>query len=284
MPAGLANFSQREVDGWLVLDDGDGTLHTGVLAVVDPAAAVSASVAHPGASPQAWRVDIANDSLTTGRAHGFTLVGTGDDAGGVVEALGARAALAGAFDVVQFGVATDAWETLSSRETQILLDVTKDGNFEYLLVAADLGLLQGLAPTGTVATALFDLVNGGGVLQFFATADFNQSVQVLTVDRFQPAGPGDPNFGFLPAGGDQSFDYLMLHFQRGGLIGSQTGSVDMSNNVDDRLNPSLQLPAGVAGFLDYPRSDIRRLLWLFPDNQVGSQVTTLRLPPTGAGS
>ncbi len=281
MPADLASFSQTEADGWLVLDDGTLTLRTGVMAAVDPAAAVTAVAGHPGTIPTAWAVEITNPSATTGVTHGFTLVREGDDAGGVTEALGVRTTTVSGFDVVQFGVATQPWESLSARETQILLDPDRDGDFEYVLVAADLGLLQNLDPTGEVVTALFDLSTGAGFLEYFAIGDYNDSVQVLTVDRFAPVDASDPNFGFLSPGANPRFDYQMLTFDRGDLVGVQEGSVHLAANVDGRLNQSLAVPPGVAQVVGFPRNDIRTLLWLHPNNPVDDQWQTVSLPPRG---
>ncbi len=273
MPDGLATFTQTEVDGWLVLDDGVTSMHTGLLAVVDPAAAVQVSTVPPASGPP-WQVNLSNPSETTGVAHGFTLVGTGDEIGGVTEAIGVRTTDAPGLDVVQFGIATDAWETLSTRETQILLDVDRDGVPDFLLVAADLGTLTGAAPTGTVVTALFDLSTGAGTLQFFATADYHDSVQILTIVRHVETG-----FGFLPADADQEFDYTALTFERGALIGVQEGSVSLTANVDGRTNPSLGLPAGGSTTLEFPASDARQMLWLHHNNEEGTQFNTHRLPP-----
>jgi subtilisin family serine protease len=281
MPADLTSFSQTEVDGWLVLDDGSETVRTGVLAVVDPAATLDVTVGRAGANPTSWQVDVSNAGATAGVTHGFTLVNEGDDAGGVTNALGVRTATAGDFDVVQFGLATDAWESLSSREIQVLLDPDRDGDFEYMLVAADLGLLQGVDPTGQTVTALFDLSTDAGVLEYFVAGDYHDAVQVLTVDRFQPVDDNDPNFGFLPRGASPQFDYLALTFERGGLIGSQEGTINLAANVDGRFNPSLSVPAGMAVSLEYPRSDVRSLLWLHPTNLAGEQSETVSLPPRG---
>lgn len=282
MPADLASFSQTEVDGWLVLEDGTETLRTGVLAVVDPAAAVEVAVGARGATPTSWQVEVANSGPTAGVTHGFTLVNEGDDAGGVTEALGVRTTAVGDSDVVQFGLATDAWESLSSREVQVLLDPDRDGEFEYVLVAADLGLLQGVDPTGQTVTALFDLATGAGVLEYFVAADYNDAAQVLTVDRFQPVDGSDPNFGFLPRGARPRFDYVALTFDRGDLVGTQEGTVNLAAGVDGRFNPSLSVPAGgVVSLLDYPRADVRDLLWLHPTNPAGEQWQIASLPPRG---
>jgi minor extracellular serine protease Vpr len=275
MPPDLATFSQTEFAGWLTLVDGDLDLHAGVLAVVDPAAAVEVSAESAPRGPGGSLV-AANPSHSIGTAFGFTLVGEGDDVGGVTEALGVRTDTLTIgpeddpfdVDVVQFGVATDAWESLSSRETQILIDTGGPG-FEYAVVAADLGLLLGANPSGTVATALFDLEAGTGFLQWFVNGDYHNQVQMLTVDRRLPTG-------FLD--GRQRFDYLAVTFERGALIGLQEGRIDLRQQADGLLNPLIGFPAGFDGaFAEYPRQDRRDMLWLYPQNQVGDQFDIVRL-------
>jgi minor extracellular serine protease Vpr len=270
MPADLATFSQTEFSGWLELDDGDATLHAGVLAVVDPAAAVDITAQSAQRGP-GGELLASNQSGSTGQAFGFTLVGEGDAIGGVTEALGVRTDTIGAAntDVVQFGVATDAWDSLSSRETQILIDTGGPG-FDYALVAADLGSLQGVDPIGQTATALFDLETGAGTLQWMVNGDYNNQVQMLIVDRRLPSG-------FLD--GRQRFDYSAMTFERGELIGVQDGRVDLRQQADGLLNPLLEIPAGAeeVAFAEYPRRDRRDMLWLYPQNQVGQQFDTIRL-------
>lgn len=275
MPPDEAFFSQTEVDGWLELDDGDLDLRTGVLAVVDPAAAVETEVLRR--DQRQTELAVANPSDTVGLAHAFTLIEDGDDVGGVTEALGARTGVISGFDVVQLGLATDAWESLSSRETQILLDVDPATGFDYALVAVDLGLIQGLPPTGNVVTALFDLATGAGTLQWFVDGDYHNRVQTLTVDRFPP-------FGFLEEDAGQRFDYLAATFDRGALVGLQEGHVDLARNVDGRDNPSLSLPPGAAGTLEFPAQDRREVLWLYPNNLVADQFQTTRLHPSGGAA
>ena len=268
MPPDMGTFTQTEVDGWLTLEHEGTTLHAGVLAVVDPAAAVDVAAQSAARGP-GGNLTVSNDSWTDGWAFGFTLVEEGDAIGGVTEALGVRTDTLFDIDVVQFGLATDAWESLSSRETQILIDTGGPG-YEYALVAADLGLLLGANPTGTVVTALFDLETGAGMLQWFVNGDYHNQVQMLTVDRHLPTG-------FLD--GRQRFDYLAVTFDRGALVGMQEGRIDLRQQADGRLNPLLGVPAGLDGavFAEYPRQDRREMLWLYPNNPVGQQFETVRL-------
>jgi minor extracellular serine protease Vpr len=275
MPSDSAWFSQTEVDGWLVLDDGNAStpdVRTGVLAVVDPASDVAVSFAR-GVRGAGNALAISNPGPGDGYAYGFSLAGSGDDIGGVTEAIGVRTDVftipgVGSFDVVQFGLATDAWDSLSSRETQILLDVDSgSGGFDYALVGADLGLLLGASPTGTVATALFDLQAGGGFLQWMADGDYHNQVQALAMDRHPPFGLSR---------GQESFDYLALTFDRSELVGLQSGSVDLKN-VDKQDNPLLAVPSGVDATRSIDRQDRREMLWLYPNNPVSSQFDIVRL-------
>jgi len=215
-------------------------------------------------------LDVANDSLTTGLSSGYTLVREGDDAGGVFQALGVRTFDIGTTPVVQFGVATDGWETLSALETQILIDVDEDGVDDYALVAADLNFLQGLTdPIGETVTALFNLQAGGGFLEWFVDGDYNNEVQGLIVDR-----TGD--FGFLEAG-NTDFDYTALQFFGDDLLGVQEGSVDLADGIDGSENPDLSVPAGAEGTLSFPLDDERDMLWLHPSNVSGDQFEVVSL-------
>lgn len=270
MPADTATFSQTELDGWINLSDADTSLRTGVLAVVDPASAVDVEAVDKEVAETSIDLDVANDSLTTGLSSGYTLVREGDDVGGVFEALGVRTFDIGSTPVVQFGLATDGWESLSSLETQILLDTDEDGVDDFVLVAADLGLLQGVDPTGDVVTALFNLSAGGGFLEWFVDGDYHNEVQGLIVDR-------TGTFGFLEEG-NTDFDYTALQFFGGeDLLGVQTGSVDLADGVDGSDNPDLSVPAGATGTLSFPLDDERDMLWLHPTNVAGEQFQVVTL-------
>jgi subtilisin family serine protease len=270
MPVDAGGFSQTELDGWVNLADSDTSLRAGVLAVVDPASAVDVSAVAKEVGETSIDLDVANDSLTTGLSSGYTLVGQGDVTGGVFQAVGVRTFDIGATPVVQFGVATDGWESLSSLETQVLIDVDEDGVDDFALVAADLNFLQGLTdPIGQVVTALFNLSTGAGSLEWFVDGDYNNEVQGLIVDR-----AGD--FGFLEDG-NTDFDYTALQFFDETLLGVQEGSIDLADGVDGSDNPDLSVPAGATGALSFPLADEREMLWLHPGNGAGAQFQTVTL-------
>ncbi|HEX2153447.1 MAG TPA: S8 family serine peptidase [Acidimicrobiia bacterium] len=280
-PAALASddgfFSQAESDGWLRLtntEDADDTMVVGLVAVADPASTVTA------AGGEAV-VSLTNDGPGDGFADGFTNTGA---EGETVAAVGFRTGFVaeadgGPYDTIDFGVAlAEAWSSPSANEIDILLDVDEDGTDEYAVVAADLGALQNAAPTGQVVTALFDLVNGGGFLLYFAVGDLNDRVITLPADL-----TGD--FGFLEEG-DTSFDMTVAVFDQVGLVGvSETIPVDLTSEITPDGGPpdvgadfhtfSLVLPAD--GFGEVATEGAGDLLWLFQNNTLADQfsITTV---------
>jgi len=256
-PYDNAFFSQSEVDGWFVFDDGVDALRVGYMATVDPASKMTARSTRGG-------VRIANTRGNVGWAEGFTMTNAGglflDNGPMAIRAMGVRTNYYGV-DVVEFGFATkDPWETLSAHEVDIYLDVDEDGFDDYVLVAADLGVLQGNDPSGTVVTALFDLVNGGGFLEWFAGADFNDSAAIFTVDR-------NGTYGFLDVG-DATFDYTVVTFARDGAIDLQFGSADLDAEIVPEFN-SFGLPAGTSVTVG-TEGGPGNMLWLFQNNPTKS--------------
>jgi hypothetical protein len=174
-------------------------------------------------------------------------------------------------------LATDRpWETLSAYEVDVFLDVDEDGEDDYVLVAADLGLLQGQDPTGTVATALLNLATGDFILEWFAVGDYNDHVAVFSVDRH-----GD--FGFLTED-DTTFDYtLVLIDLRTEMFTFQAGSIDLSDEIAPVV-PSLAsfgLPPGAQVTFDTVGGP-GKMLWLFQNNrppQQAAEVTIGSLNP-----
>jgi minor extracellular serine protease Vpr len=285
MPPDDGFFSQLEADGRITLvnqGDSDDTLNMAYTASVDPASVVSGSGTLGG-------VDLTNAGLAAGWAEGFTLTGEGDDVGGAVGAVGVRTNDYGV-DVVEFGIAhTAPWNTLSSLETDIFLDVDQDGVDDFILVAADLGLLTGSDPTGQVVTALLNLTTFDFVLEWFALADNNDHVQTLTVDAYGP-------FGFLEDG-DTTFDYTVAVFdlQTDLLAGLQFGSVDLAEVVDGTAGLSQDVAAGDTvsvediGVVDTSGMGSHAMLWLYANNAVPDQfgivdvaTTTAPVWPMGA--
>lgn len=271
MPPDDGFFSQLEADGRITLTnqgDEDDTLNLAYFGVVDPASMVSGAGTLGG-------VSLTNSGPGDGWAEGFTLVGEGDDIGGVIGAVGVRTNDFGV-EVVEFGIADLApWNTLSAHETDIYLDVDEDGVDDYILIAADLGLLSGTDPTGTVVTALFNLTTADFLLEWFALADNNDHVQTLTVDRNGP-------FGFL-ADGDSTFDYTIASFdlQTELLQGLQMGSVDLDEVADGGSTALSQyIEAGDSAEVD----DLSEgsMLWLYANNAVPDQFGIVDVQSTDA--
>lgn len=266
MPADFGYYSQTEVDGWLTLTSGTEELQVGYLAVLDPAAKFEV---HRAGSDS---ITIRNYSRTIGFAEGFTLAERGgqllDKTPFAIDATGYRTNAFGPYDVVQFGVSMDrAWSAPSEGEVDIYLDTNQDGSPDYVLVAADLGFLLGSAPTGQVVTALFDIVNGGGFLEWYADADYNDRVMTLTVDRWGLSG-------FL-APDDTTFDYQMVVFGSAGSVDVQSGSIDLADEVVPSVG-SFGLAPGERTTVDLaPASGT--MVWFFPNNEERKQVKIVEL-------
>jgi hypothetical protein len=264
-----AFFSQTEVDGWFIFDDGVDELRVGYLAAVDPTSRVRTQASNP-----AGKLTLRNPGKSLGFADGFTLAGQNglvlSGAPNSIRAFGFRTANLDGFDVVQFGLATDrAWESLSAYEVDIYLDTNEDGTPDYILVALDLGYLLGASPTGEVATALLNLSTGDFLLEYFALSDLNDASAVFTVDRF-----GD--FGFLEAG-DTTFDYTVFTFDiRSGTFDAQEGSIDLANEIV-ASESSLALDTGTSATVDLSGSLPGKMLWLFPNNTADTQSTVVKV-------
>ena len=285
MPPDDAFFSQLEADGRVTLTnqaDSDDTLNLAYFGVVDPAS-------HVEATPGLGSVTLTNPGPADGWAEGFSLVGEGNDVGTLIGGVGVRTNFFGV-DVVEFGVGfTAPWNSLSTYETDIFLDTDQDGFADFVLVAADLGLLTGADPAGLVVTALFNLNTGDFPLEWFAIADNNDHVQTLTVDREGP-------FGFL-TGGDTTFDYDMAVFdlQTDLFAAAQAGTVDLDEVVDGSTSSLTEyIPAGDSVEVDglaaigtqglglQAGHNVARMLWLFANNPVGDQAATVDVNTTNA--
>jgi hypothetical protein len=260
--------SQRDVSGRIHIDGPGGTLVVGYVAAVDPASAMT--TAGTKSNGTQTDVQVSNPSSTVGVVDAFTHTGGGV---GSIAATGIRTANLDGFDVVEFGIATapgDRWEALSSYETDIFLDTNQDGSDDYALVAADLGYLTTGLANGQVVTALFDLVNGGALLEYFVSGDFNDHVQYLTVDRFG-------TFGFLAAN-DTTFDYVVAQFDlRTGLIGLAEGTVDLKHQADGHTNFSGALPAGASATIKVVPATRQALLVVYSNNAAGNQFQVVQL-------
>jgi hypothetical protein len=248
----FSGFSQSEVDGWCVLDDGIDTLRVGYLAVVDPASRIQAR-------PYKGDVVLENRGPAAGIAEGFTwLAHGGENLSGTLNSIretGFRTNSLFGVPVIEFAIATDApWELLSQHEINIFIDVDKDGSDDVLLQATDWSTYNGTV--GVLLTAQFDLVNGGGFLDWLPnTGDYNDSVVALP---FTLATGG----GLVP----DSFDYRIEFDARDGSQDIQYGSVDLADEI---IHDSPTVIVGPGEKIVIGRSAGKRppkTLWFFPSN------------------
>ncbi|MDE2196758.1 MAG: S8 family serine peptidase [Gammaproteobacteria bacterium] len=258
------SFSQTEVDGWFVLDDGTDQLRVGYLAVVDPASDMKLN-------PQGQQgLKFRNSGASTGFAEGFTLAGLNgqlsDDTPASIRALGFRTGALGGLGVVEFGLATDRpWDTLSARVVQIFLDTDHDGVDDVELDMAD-GSQFGIASlTGAIVTAQFDLHTGAGFLDWIVSgADYNDAVAILPFTRAASGGlvPDDFNYTMVVSSFDNSVDV-------------QQGDIALGNEIVPSLASFGLLPGG-STTLD--TNGVRgRMLWLFQNNEARRQTQTVRI-------
>lgn len=264
-PAALAPddgfLSQREADAWLVLsnpEDPEDRLRVGLIAVVDPASTVAAA----GGEQE---VALTNDGPSLGFADGFTAAGDGI---GSLAQVGYRTSDAeresGGTRTIEFGLAlSQPWSAPSETEVNVFIDVDQDGSDDFVLVAADLGLLTGAPePTGNVVTALIDLASGGGVILYDAVTDMNDQVMIVPADL-------TGTFGFLGDDGT-AFDMTVMVFD-------QLGPSGISDVITVDLEAEVTAPDGLSQVLDggesvtVPTDRGGDMLWLFPNNPVGQQ-------------
>lgn len=265
-------YSQAESDGWLVLTnqaDATDEIVVGLVAVADPASEVAATGGED-------LVSVANTGPADGFADGFTKISDGD---GSLAAVGFRTGFVpseegGPYGTIDFGVALAApWASPGGVEVDLYVDVDQDGTDDYVIVAADLGVLTGSDPTGLVVTALIDLETGSGLLLYYAVADLNDHVMILPADT-----TGD--YGFL-ADGDTAFDVTTVVFDQLGLSGmSDTVTVDLEAEITAEDGLSFEIPAGASG--EVATSGEGEMLWLFANNAVPTQfgVTSVTTAPT----
>jgi hypothetical protein len=256
----FSGFTQTEVDGWCVLDDGVDTLRVGYLAVVDPASRIQAR-------PYKGDTVLENRGPAAGLAEGFTwLAHNGENLTGQVNAIretGFRTNSLFGLPVIEFAIATDeAWELPSQHEINIFIDVDKDGADDALLVAADWSELQNGGTVGTLITAQFSLTGGGAFLDWIVgTGDYNDGV--IAVPFTLTTGGG-----FVP----DSFDYRLEFIARDESVDVQYGSVDLADEViHDQATVGLE-PGEKVIAERVQGSSKKKTLWLFPSNPT---------PPTG---
>lgn len=262
-PSDDSFFSQREVDGWCVLEDGHDTLRVAYMAAVDPASRIKVR-------DRGLETRLRNAGPSGGFADGYTLAGTDglllDKHPAAIFAFGYRT-FGGTGGIIDFGISTEEpWESMSAYEYDIFLDPGQDGDFEFVMVGLDLNFLFGLPdPDGRMATALFG--PGGGFLEFFVFGDQNNGVAGFPIFREGP-------FGFL-SGGDTTFDYALLVTDiRSGATDLQFGSIDLADEAIPTVGgseaKSLFFPPGAIADLENGGAP-NDMVWFMPNNQVNDQ-------------
>jgi len=124
-------------------------------------------------------------------------------------------------NVLAFAVSTyNRWSNAAAQETDISIDVNNDATDDYLVIAADLGRLQGQPATGQTAVAVLDLRTGIGTIQFLANARMNSSTMVLPVNISQLCRPGSPCL----SAGNPRFSYTAANYGRLGAFDASTGN------------------------------------------------------------
>ena len=258
-------FTQTEVDGWCVLDDGDDTLRIGYMATVDPASQMKAVSGKNGLLVQNF------GGQAVGFGEGFTLTSVDglllDGTNNSIDAVGFRTAdpsFYSGYPVMEFGVASEkAWESASNLEWDIFIDLDKDGTDDVVLVGADYSFLSSSGSAGDMVTAQFSLSGGGFLDWFFASVDFNDRVAILPFTM-------DP-YGYVT----ESFNYTMVLYGRDGSLDVQFGTVDTANEL---------LPdAASIGFFGGGGAKLETsgpsgsMLWLFPNNEEAAQAQTVTI-------
>ena len=262
MPADDGLYSETEVDGIVTLTSPDRELRVGYMAVVDPASNVVAKTARTGPRNE---VRFINHGDTLGWVDTFTHISRGT---GSLEEIGMRSL--DDLTTLDIGVVSGtAWDSLSRRSLEIYIDVDRDRVDDYVLVAADLGYLQGTGATGQVATALFDLEAGTGLLEYLVIADLNDRTQILPVDLFG-------EYGFLEEG-DNTFDYFAVDYDYDVPIGTAEGRVNLQRDVARPQNLSGSLDAHSQTVVTIVGAQRSRMLILYPNNQVPDQYESVRL-------
>lgn len=178
--------------------------------------------------------------------------------------------------ILEFGVANYGPRSSSSNmQTDILIDVNGDGIPDYDVVVADLGVLTGGAIGGQMVSAVFNLANGHGFLEFFVDSENNvawETAPILLDDLNALGGPTIDNT-------NPSFSYFVV------TTDLQTGFADVSGNamfnaiapaIDVNVN-SFLLAAGTSGTIGVLGNGPGGLLVLL-ENNVGGTSQSLVIP------
>ncbi len=251
------SFSQSEVDGHLVLNDGEDTLRVGYFAVIDPASVV-------GTRSVGSAIELKNGGPGDGIAEGFTLALQGTDNGddrtdmASVRALGYRTSVVSGSQVVEIGIDMNSgWETMSDLSFDLFLDIDSDGSDDVQLRATDWSEFDG--NIGTMLTAQFDLVGGAAFLDWFVNiGDYNDTSAAFIFTR---AADG----GLVP----DVFDFRLEVSASDGSSDTETGRIDLSEEIV-AASPSILVGASQSETVETSGST-GDMLWLLQNNQVGRQ-------------
>lgn len=263
LPADDGFYSQSEVDGWLIFDDGEDKLTVGYLAVVDPASRIRASENRKG------NFTLHNQGQGMGIAEGFTLAGRDglflDKTSNAIKALGYRTADFG-YPVLQFGLATERpWNNLSQLWTAMYIDTDEDNVDDYILYSYDYGWLTGAADaSGQMVTALQNLNTGSFEVEYVVANDYNDASAIHTVDLY-----GD--YGFLKEG-DTNFNYWLESNSQtdGDSVDVQFGTIDLANEIVVD-NASIAIDAGSKVKIER-LSGTGKYMWLLPNDEARRQL------------
>lgn len=264
MPIDFGNFSHQEVDGHCVFSDGEDMLRVGYMAAIDAGSRMYARTTGRG------NLRIVNSGEAAGFVHLFTKTGgQGQFVNGTSNAIagtGFRSTDPAdffGFPVMEIAVATEQpWDALMSHEFDIEIDENFDGIPEAVLVVADQGLFSAQPSlSGTMVTAQFDLVNGGGFLDWFVTgADFNDRVGYFP---FTKTGGG----GLVP----ERFAYNLISFGPEGAADLQSGVIDTAAEVAPEIGSFGLIPNSQATLESENPGEV---MALFSNNAARLQVGT----------
>ena len=86
-------------------------------------------------------------------------------------------------DYLAFAISTyNRWSNASQNEIDVYVDVNNDGTPDYLVVGGDLGALSTGSFDGRNVSAVFDLNEGGGVLDNVAFAPTDSTTSILPIE------------------------------------------------------------------------------------------------------
>ena len=259
----------REVSGNVVLSSGNTELRVPYLLV--PRALSNVQAAMPSASfgaPAA--VGLTNPGgVIAGNADFYQWGLTdGDDidegvfggAGYDVRAVGVQSFdFTGGDKLLVFAVNThDRWSTAAVNEFDILVDTGGSPAAEYAVVGVDVGAVTAGSFNGQVGAFVFDLVNGGAVINFLADAPTDGSTELLPVlasDLGLSSSNGDFSYqavsfslegaGVDQVGGAAGYDAWAPAVSNGQFATVAPGGSTQVPVTFDRVLSNLQKPLGV---------------------------------------